>query len=592
MKLADLQLGLEWPKVVTGQTLKSDAVAGLTGAAVVLPQAVAFAAIAGLPPEYGLYTAMIPPVVAAIFGSSMVMVSGPTTAISAVVFSALSGTLNPGSPEFIRAAILLALMVGIIQVAFALARVGRLAGFVSHSVMIGFTASAALLIAVSQLGPAFGLPPSGGHGILGRAQSLLLDISQFKTAALISAFVTLATVVLFRRYLPKWPGFLIAIFAGTLVVLPMGEAAKELSYVGALPSAYPIFSIPGLQGVDPTALLQSAFAIALIGLLEAIAIGRSLAHRTRTDFSANREVLGQGLSNFAGGLFQCYPGSGSFTRSGVNLEAGAVTPAAAVFAAFFLVIMVAAFRPFMGLVPIASVAGLILYVAYRLIDFKGFRYLLRTSRRETLIAGLTFAVGMIVNLEFAIYIGTFASLAVFLGKSANPELAIGAPDTSGGRRRLRNATVLNLPECPAILILRLDGPLFFGSIDSLNAKLRQLNRQRTDQTNLILILLGVGDVDLSGVELLEQETERRRAAGGDLFVVVQYPPLARRLKALGLLEFLGPHRLFDSKGAAIEAAVSSVSDDICRSCTKRVFLECKYKPGAEVSDTQPKEITT
>lgn len=570
--------GFEWLQRATRASLRGDAMAGLTGAAIVLPQAVAFAAIAGLPPQYGLYTAMIPPVIAAIFGSSLVMVSGPTTAISAVVFSALSGRFAPGSAEFIQAAILLAFLVGVIQLAFALARVGRLAGFVSHSVMIGFTGAAALLIFVSQLGPALGLPPSGAHGIPGRLSALVTHLPEANPFAAVSAAVTLIVAIGFRAFLPRWPGFLIAIAAGTLVTLPMGHLADDLRKIGELPSAIPAFQLPALTSFNFAEMLESAFAISLIGLLEAIAIGRSLAHRTRQDFSANREVLGQGLSNVAGSLFQCYPASGSFTRSGVNLEAGATSPLAAISAAIFLVAMVLAFRPFIGLVPIASVAGLILYVAYKLLDFREIAHLLRTSRTESLIVVVTLLTGLVANLEFAIYIGTFASLAVFLGRSANPALAIGAPDPGAEHRKIKNAEIFNLPECPSVLIVRLDGPLFFGSVDSLNAKFRALAIKRSGQVNMILIMHGVGEVDLPGVELLETEVRRRRSAGGDVFVVVHYPPLEKKLRRLGLAEILGSNRIFGDKRAAIAAAVENVALGICADCDKRVFRECAQRP--------------
>ncbi|WP_370302428.1 SulP family inorganic anion transporter [Pseudooceanicola sp.] len=571
-------VNFDWMHAATAASLRSDVLAGLTGAAIVLPQAVAFAAIAGLPPEYGLYTAMVPPVVAGLFGSSLVMVSGPTTAISAVVFSALAGQMEPGSPEFVQGAILLAMMVGVIQLFFALAHAGRLAGFVSHSVMIGFTAAAALLIAVSQMGGALGLPKSQAHGIIDRLLAVFGRLGEANMIAMLSALVTLITVIVFRRYLPRWPGFLIAIAVGTIVVQLFGEAAGDIAFVGSLPSAYPVFSLPSLDAGNWTEMLESAFAISLIGLLEAIAIGRSMAHKTRTDFDANQEVLGQGLSNVAGSLFQCYPASGSFTRSGVNLESGATSPIAAIAAALFLIVLVALFRPFVSLVPISAIAGLILYVAYKLIDLAEIRHLLETSRTESVIAGLTFFVGLTVNLELAIYVGVLVSLAVFLNKSANPVLAIGAPDTSGGHRTIRNAEIFGLPECPATLILRLDGPLFFGSVDTVNARFRALARRRPDQVNLILILHGVGDVDLSGVELLEIEAERRRAAGGDLFVVCHYPPLAERLRQLGLAVIIGEDSFFMNKGAAISAAVDNIAPDTCAHCDKRVFVECAFRP--------------
>ena len=570
----------KWLRQTTAASLRSDLMAGLTGAAVVLPQAVAFAAIAGLPPEYGLYTAMVPTIVAAIFGSSLVMVSGPASAISAVVFSALSGRYQPGSVEFIQAAILLAFLVGVIQVALAMARVGRLAGFVSHSVMIGFTAAAALLIFVSQLGPALGMPSFAAHGILDRLLGLSRNLAQINPMAAVCAGVTLVVAIGFRIFLPRWPGFLIAIFAGTVVILPMGEQAASLTRIGALPSAFPAFHLPNFTGFDLPQMFESAFAISLICLLEAIAIGRSMAHRAQHDFSANREVFGQGLSNIAGSFFQSYPSSGSFTRSGVNIEAGATSPIAAIAATFFLIAMVLVFAPFIGLVPIASVSGLILYVAYRLLDFNEMLHLLRTSRTESAIVAVTFFIGMLVNLEFAIYIGTFTSLAVFLGRSANPALVVGAPDPDATQRKIKNAEIFDLPECPSVLIVRLDGPLFFGSVESLNAKFRKLMQSRPEQINMILILYGVGEVDLPGVELLETEVKRRRAAGGNLFVVAQYPPLQQKLRRLGLDAVLGEGRIFGDKRTAIAAAVENVVPNTCAQCSKRVFRECSDRPDS------------
>ncbi len=580
MLLETLKRSFPWITLVSPGTMRADALAGLTGAAIVLPQAVAFAAIAGLPPEYGLYTAMVTPVAAALFGSSLVMVSGPTTAISAVVFASLAGHLTPGSPEFIQSAILLALLVGLMQIAFALARVGRLAGFVSHSVMIGFTASAAVLIAVSQILPALGLARAEAHGVIGRLSHLFQHIGELDPIAALVAITTLVPAVLFRVFLPRWPGFLIAIGMGSLVAWGLGEQAAHLAYVGSLPSAFPGFDLPVFEMSSLPQMIESAFAIALIGLLEAIAIGRSLGHRTHTDFSPNREVMGQGLSNAVGSFFQCYPGSGSFTRSGVNLEAGASTPFAAIFAAGFLVAMVAILGPLVERVPIAAVAGLILYVAYKLLDFHEFGHLLKTSPTETGIAGITFLVGLFVNLEFAIYVGTFVSLMVFLRKSALPDLVVGAPDPTSTRRKIRNAELYELPQCPSSVLARLDGPLFFGAVDALTAAFRRLERQGPTQTNLILVLHGVGNVDLAGADLVAEEAKRRRAKGGDVFVVAAYPPLIKRFRRLGLVDELGEDHFFDSKGAAISAAIAATADNICEGCKIRAFTECQTRPGA------------
>jgi SulP family sulfate permease len=244
----------------------------------------------------------------------------------------------------------------------------------------------------------------------------------------------------------------------------------------------------------------------------------------------------------------------------------------------FLVVLVAVFRPFVSLVPNSAIAGLILYVAFKLIDFTEIRNLINASRTEAGIAGLTFFVGLLANLEFAIYVGVIASLGVFLSKSANPVLAVGAPDVSGSHRTIRNAEIYGLEECPATLILRLDGPLFFGSVDAVNARLRALHRARPKQVNLILILQGIGHLDLAGVEILEIEAERRRSFGGDLFVVCHYPPLEKQLRKFGLVKVLSEDRFFKDKGSAISAAVSNIPEITCGKCVKRVFSECAERP--------------
>lgn len=568
---------MSWLTQINGATLRADAFAGAVGAAVVLPQGVAFAAIAGLPPEYGIYTAIVTPIVAALFGSSMIMVSGPTTAISAVVFSALAGMAPVGSPAFIQNAIALAFLVGLIQFGFALARVGRIAGFVSHSVMVGFTAAAAVHIAMSQIGPAIGLDAASG-GVVARAKVLIAGHAAVNGVALTSAGLTILTVIVFRRWLPRWPGFLIALGAGSLAPHLMAQANVDLRLVGTIPPTLPVFSLPALDSLTDSRLIESAFAIALIGLLEAIAIGRSLSYKTGGDFSSNREILGQGLSNIAGGLFQCYPASGSFTRSALNLEAGARTPLAAIFSALFLAMMAILLRPLVALIPICAVAGLILYVAWRLLDFHEIGRLFRSSRVETGIVALTFLSGVVGSLELAIYIGALASLALFLDSSSKPALVIGAPDALGEHRTFRNAQDFNLPECPRTLVLRFDGPIFFGSVDFIAQEFRRIFRQRPKQTSAILILKGVGEVDHAGAEALMQEISRRRAIGGDVLIVASYPPLVARLKSFGLIEHLGADRLYDGKRRAIARAVEETPFATCAACAKRVFQECADRP--------------
>jgi SulP family sulfate permease len=571
--------GLDWMLRLNPQDVRADVFAGAAGAAVVLPQAVAFAAIAGLPPEYGVYTAIVTPIVAALFGSSLIMVSGPTTAISALVFSALAGVAPAGSPQFIQNAITLAFLVGLIQLAFAFIRIGRVAGFVSHSVMLGFTAAAAVHIAFSQIAPALGIDTSA-DGVIARAAALAAGWRSANFIAIASATITIVAVVLIRHFLPRWPAFLLALMLGSTVPYMLDGATTDLRLVGAIPAALPQFSLPDLSSVADIRLLESAFVIALIGLLEAIAIGRTLSYKTGSDFSSNRETFGQGLSNVVGGLFQCYPASGSFTRSALNLESGAKSPLAAIFSAVFLALLAVLFRPLVAQIPMSAIAGLILYVAWRLIDFSEIVKLFRTSRVEVAIVAVTFFAGVLGNLEFAIYLGAIMSLGIFLRSSSQPALVIGAPKNFSGHRSFANAPLLNLPECPSIIVIRFDGPIFFGSVDFITQEFRRFLRQRPEQKTAILILKGVGDVDHAGAESLIQEVVRRRSMGGDVFLVASYPPLIAQLNKSGLIAHLGADHLFPSKRLAIARAAQQAPQQICEGCSQRVFLECANKVGA------------
>ncbi len=565
-----------WRHLVSGKTIKSDLVAGLTGATIVLPQGVAFATIAGLPAEYGLFTAMITPVVAALFGSSLVMVSGPTTAISAVLFSTLAGSYEPFSVAFVQMALTITLVVGAIQIALGYAGLGRLVTFVSHSVMIGFTAVAAVLIAASQLGDAMGVKLPRGEAVYERVVSAFEIAPDLNWRALAVTLTTLLAAVLARKLAPRLPTFLIAIIIGGLLAWALDGAAHGVAMVGSLSSVVPDFSPPSMSLAQLASAAEAGFAIALIGLLEAISIGRAFAAKDHKRFDADQEIIGQGMSNLVGGLFQAYPGSGSFTRSGLNYDAGARTPMAAIFSSMFLLFILLLFAPIAAFIPIPALAGVILYVAWKLIAWREIATIMRTSGTESTIIIATLLAGLLVKLEFAIYVGVILSLFFFLSRSSRPTLAISAPDKDGV---FRNAQVYELPECPQIVFARLDGPLYFGSAEAIERAFRQIERQRPGQRQMILVLKGVGDVDLPGADVLAEESSERRAAGGGFSIVARFPPFVARLRKLRLIERIGEENLYPRKFDAIAGVVAQLDDDRCTRCSARIFEECAFKPG-------------
>lgn len=574
--LADLGKALRpvWIGAVTPQTVKADVMAGLTSATVVLPQAVAFAAIAGLPPQYGFYTAIVAPIVAALFGSSWVMVSGPTLVVSALMMSTLSPHAQPFTQEFVAQAICLTFFVGLLQCAFGALQLGRFVNFISHSVMIGFTAAAALLISVSQLKDALGVTAARGHSIFEQTANLVAAVGSTNLIAVGIAVATLMTLVGLRIFAPKLPGFLIALGVGSGLGVAIGAEALGVKMVGALPSITPHPSLPPVSFSYVSSLAEGAFAIALLGLVEAISIGRAFGLKQNRPFDANREIVAQGLSNVVGGFFQCYAASGSFTRSGVNYEAGAATPVSAILSSVFLVAILLVVAPLFGHVPIPAVAAVILYVAYRLVDVTAIRHMAGTSGTETTIMAVTFAAGLFVNLEFAVYGGVIVSLLIFLSRTAKPTLAVSAPDGAQAHRPFRNAELFSLPECPQAAFARLEGPLYFGSVDYLERELARVERERPHQKRLGVILRGVGDVDLPGAEMIIAEARRRRARGGDLYLIARFPPLLRTLERFHVIEVLGEDNVIDTKDEAVAKIVPQLDPEICRTCRSRIFREC------------------
>ena len=575
-----------WRGSITGETVRADLIAGLTNASIVLPQGVAFATIAGLPPIYGLYTAMITPIVAALFGSSMVMVSGPTTAISAVVFSTLAGIAVPGSVEFIQLALLLTLMVGVIQFLLGFAGLGRLVAFVSHSVMLGFTAAAAVLIGVSQIAPALGVAVERGGSVLERVFRAIEGAEDANVVAVAIAATAFIVTIIARKLMPRSPTFLIGLAAASVLAWYIDAEREGVAMVGDLPSITPAFVPPNATLENIAVVTEGAFAIALIGLLEAVSIGRAFAYRTNSRFDPNREIVGQGLSNIVGSFFQAYPGSGSFTRSGINYESGAKTPMSAIFAAIFLFVILWFFSPLVAHIPIPALAGLILLVAWKLISFKEIWTISRDSSAELSIIAATFLAGTMVELDFAIYVGVILSLMIFLSKTSRPNLVISAPDENGV---FRDPNLYSLRECPQAVFVRIDGALYFGSVEAIERGFRRIERNRPDQKHMVLVLKGVGDIDLAGAHAIIDEAKRRKNRDGKLYVVTRYEPMIKRLRRLHVFEEIGEDALLASKGEAIRKVTEEIDGDICATCDARIFRECAGQPNKLVQQMEVAE---
>ena len=581
----------KWVGRVTPATLRDDATAAFTGAAVVLPQAIAFAAIAGLPPQYGLYAAMVTPIIAAIFGSSWHLVSGPTTAISVVVFATLSNLYEPGSAAYIQAVLTITLMAGLFQLLMGIVHLGQLVGLVSHSVMIGFTAGAAILIGLSQISGFIGQKLPRPEDIDNFVLELGRAIPNIDIYVFTIAFGTLLVTVLSKRLLPKWPNYLIGLLFGTGLAWGIDARDHGVQFVQAVATGVPQFQAPALSLEAVRELSSGAFALALIGLLEAVSIAKAMALKSKQPLDSNQEIIGQGLSNIGGSFFSAYLGSGSFTRSALNYESGAKTPMAAILAALFLLVILLAIAPYIEYIPIPAMAGLIMVVAWKLIDFKEIKHILTSSWSETIVLSVTFLAVLAVNLEFAIYAGVILSLSIFLRRSMRPGLPLNVPNDSVPGRPFMSPILWKLPECPQALFARIQGSLYFGAVEFLESEFRRLEAERPDQKHFGIMLDGAVGVDLAGANLLIEEARRREERGGQLYLGVRYPPIRRKLAQFHVPREIGKDHIFRRKMEMIPKLVDNLDPAICATCTTRIFRECPKAPQPEPVEAEPSDTS-
>ncbi len=567
---------LQWAHRVNRKNLRQDFTAGLTGAVVVLPQGVAFATIAGMPPEYGLYAGMIPAIVAALFGSSWHLVSGPTTAASVVLFSSLSAFAEPGSMHYVSLALTLTMMVGAVQLFMGVARLGTLVNFISHSVVIGFTAGAAVLIATNQLKHFFGVPIPRGLEFYETVIQLFEKLPEANPYVITVGVITLLSGLVIRRFAPRVPYMIGAMVIGSIVSViftsAFGTDTTGIATVGALPATLPPLSGPDFSLATIRDLAPAALAVTLFALTEAVSIARALAIRSGQQLDGNQEFIGQGMSNLAGSFFSGYVATGSFNRSGLNYEAGAKTPLAAVFAGGLLMAIVLLVAPLAAYLPNAAMAAILFLVAWGLIDGHHIRKIIRASRTEAVVMGATFFSALFIGLEFAIFLGVTLSLLTYLARTSRPRVRVRVPDPRLPKKRF--ATDPSLPQCPQLALIRIDGSLFYGAVASVSEQLRAIERDRPEQRDLAIIGNGINFIDIAGAELLVQEAERRRSGGGRLYLFRLKEEVRRFLERGGYLDEIGADNVIASKGDGIATAFRNMDSAVCRQCSARIFDEC------------------
>ncbi|MGV8920311.1 MAG: SulP family inorganic anion transporter [Pseudomonas sp.] len=474
---------LAWLPQQTRASVGNDALVGLSGAILALPQSIAYALIAGLPPEYGLYAAIVPVLIACLWGSSWHLICGPTAAISIVLYASISPLAVPASQDYITLVLLLTLIGGIFQWLLGMLRFGALVNFVSHSVVLGFTLGAAVVIALGQLPNLFGLDVASQATAVKSITTLLELREQIDHPSLVLGLFTLVLGATLKYLVPRWPTLLITLVVGGLIVwlwpAEFGHVKLVHSFVGHLP---PFSALP-LDLELILKLLPSAVAVGMLGLVTSLSIARSLSARSQQLLDANQEVRAQGLSNIVGAFFSGYLSAGSFTRAALSYDAGARSPLAGVFSALWVALFAVAGASLIAHIPIPSMAASILLICWGLVDRRGIRALFRVSRSEFLVMALTCLATLLLELQTAIYAGVLASLFFYLKRTSQPRV-----------QQWRDGDEE---------ILRVGGSIFFGASHYLQTIL-----QRSKGLRVVIDAQQINFIDYSGVEMLHQEARR------------------------------------------------------------------------------------
>lgn len=574
----------EDPSALTPITLiRRDLIAGLTVATVAVPQAMAYALIAGVDPQYGLFTAIIVTAVASIFGSCPQLINGPTNAISLVVLSAIAGlNLKPGTEAFHSAVFLLAILVGVTQIVLALLKLGDLTRYVSESVILGFMAGAGLLIALSQIPNLLGIP-SQGEGHQHFLYRLWLTLTQpGMSIQWYSVAIGLGTVgmIVALRFVSKKlkieiPELLLALLLISLIVWILQQSLSlNLERLDQVPQQLPRLQLPKAAHLDwIPSLSGSALAIALLGLLEALAIAKSISAKTRQPLDYNKQCMAEGLANLGGGLLQCMPGSGSLTRSAINYQAGAVTRWSGIFSAIAVGAILLLCAPFARFIPLPALAGLLLVTAWRLIDRGRLRYCWRASRFDAGLATVTACSVVLLSVEFSILVGTFLSFLLLVPRAArlqSIELVV-SPE------RVVRERMSSDPSCDRILIRSLEGELFFGAAPELENAFSGLKKGVEEGAKIIVLRLKQArNPDMVCMELIQHFVQEMQQRDVPVLLCGVRQDIQQAMQRLRFHHWLPEEWVYKENGGAESATLEAVrhayrilGENYCEDCPRR-----------------------
>jgi len=542
---------LRWPRL-TAATARADLIAGISVALVAIPQSLAYAQLAGVPAYYGLYAAFIPSVVGILFGSSAMLATGPVAMTSLLTAASVTALAPQGLDQFYAYVTLLALLSGLFQLAFGLARAGFLMSLISHPVLMGFINAAALIIALSQLPALMGISTRQTDHLLLDTWNVLTRMDLLHEMSLAFGVAAIVLLLVFKRFVPRLPGVLITVGLLTWASYALGFADRGGRVVGTIPTGLPGFVVPELGWGAIKALLPAAFVVALISFMEAMSSCKVIAVKTRTPWNENQELIGQGLAKIAAAFCQSMPVSGSFSRSALNLASGARTGVSSLFAATSVLLTLLFFTPYLYHLPKPVLAAMIMLAVLNLIDMRALRRAWLASKDDGIAGTATFIVTLAFapNIQNGILAGIIISLGAFIYGRMRPRVAIVGMHSDG---TLRDAQRFDLPALhPQIGAVRFDASLYFANASFFEDAVLRLQRENPDLRYILIAAYGINNLDASGVEMLRNLSERLRQTGITLVLGGVKRQVLEVMQRTGLSAEMGEDNVFLSEQDAVK----------------------------------------
>ena len=550
---------LGWQRF-TVQSVREDIIAGITVSLVAIPQALAYAQLAGVPPYYGLYAAFIPTIIGVLFGSSAILSTGPVAMTSLLTAASIAPMAAAGSEQFYAYAILLALLSGVIQIGFGLARMGVLLNFLSHPVLMGFINAAALIIAISQIPAFLGISIKQSKHLLLDTWNVLANLDALHGMSLVFGLSAFALLYFFKRVFPKLPGVLITVGFLTWVSYATGFSEHGGRVVGEIPTGLPSLTVPSFEWAAMRDMLPAAFVLALISFVEAMSSCKVIAFKTRTRWDENQELIGQGLAKVAAAFCQSMPVSGSFSRSALNLSSNARTGLSSLISAGFVLATLMFFTGALYHLPKPVLAAMIMMAVANLVNFASIKHAWQASKDDGIAAIATFFATLIFapNIQNGILTGILLSLALFFYRRMRPRIIVTLGLHPDGT--LRDATRFELPLLPPqVGALRFDSSLFFFNVSYFENAVLKLVRDNPDSKYILIAGSGINHLDGSGVEIISSLARHLHESGITLVFSGLKMQVMEVMLRTGLVKTIGERNIYSTDKIAIEALQARIN---------------------------------